>query len=379
MHAEEQDGDLRLGEHVDRYVVEELLGKGGMGTVYRVRHKHLNSLHALKLLHVVDPQMRRRMIDEGRSQARLRHPNVVSVTDALVHRDRPCLVMEYVDGPSLYQLLHTCRLSLDEALEIFRGVLRGVDAAHRHGIVHRDLKPDNVLLQPTEDDGVIPKVSDFGLAKVLVPAKGSKPITRAGAFLGTPEYMAPEQMRDASDVDHRADLFSLGCILYELVTGELAFEGTGIHGTIDRVMRLDYEPPEKYAPDLPPRVRDAIRRLLAPRDQRPADCGEVMKLLYGNADKVRFVEDDEEAATANSVVSLSGDAMRQLYLAPTKPPARPRMVVPVAPAALSNIPTVGGPPDSGGQAEAGVQWMVIVAVAFAAGLLGMVVWSAGVV
>jgi serine/threonine-protein kinase len=348
---------------IDRYIVEEVLGEGGVAKVYRVRHVHLKSNHALKVLQVAHEEVQRRMINEGRSQASLQHPNVLGVTDAILYRGRPCLVMEYVDGPTLYELLDDCRLSLDEALELFRGIVRGMDAAHRHGLVHRDLKPDNVLLA-TVDEGVVPKIADFGLVKVLSSGDGG-PKTQDGTFMGTPEYMAPEQVVDAGAVDQRADMFSLGCILYEMVCGQLAFDGKNHFEILSLITRLEYTPPQELNPDLPDNVVAAINRLLAPLDQRMSDCAALMDLLYGSADVVRGPEDDEELPTAHSVSTVGQAAQRWIV---------GRAVAAVASKAKPVVPSdpVARPEQTGWVSASMIDRVGTAIIAFLAGILGVI-------
>ncbi|MCA9493822.1 MAG: serine/threonine protein kinase, partial [Myxococcales bacterium] len=208
---------LRSGDVIAQYTVESLLGQGGMAVVYKVRHNTLESHHAMKLLTVQGRSISQRLVQEGRVQARLRHPNIVAVTDYVEHDGRPGLVMEYVDGPSLQEwLAKHGRPDPEVAEQWFRAVVGAVAHAHAQGLVHRDLKPGNVLLQPVGDE-LVPKVADFGIAKVLVDdGVASAVSTRTGLPMGSPPYMAPEQIRSAKDVDRRADVFSLGCILYEL-------------------------------------------------------------------------------------------------------------------------------------------------------------------
>ncbi|MCB9687010.1 MAG: serine/threonine protein kinase [Alphaproteobacteria bacterium] len=254
-----------------------------MAAVYRARHVQLGSEHAIKVLFVTAPQVRERMFREGQVQARLRHPNIVQVTDVLLVQNAPALVMEYVDGPALDTWLLENRPNVDESLWLFRGILRGVMAAHEGGVVHRDLKPANVLLAPTHD-GLVPKVSDFGLVKPVsqVPAKGSLRVnTQSGMALGTPEYMSPEQIRDASDVDQRADMWAMGCILYELLCHRRTFSGPDKMSTFNLIVAGTYEPPRKFVDDLPRHVNEAIRRLLeVKQDDRLASAAELYDLLY---------------------------------------------------------------------------------------------------
>jgi tRNA A-37 threonylcarbamoyl transferase component Bud32 len=219
--VERGSDELARGARVEPYVVDDVLGRGGMAVVYRVRHAKLGTWHALKVLARHDASLVRRLVREGRAQARLAHPNVVPVTDLLDVGGMPGLVLPLVEGPSLSTLLGLHRPTEKDALTLFAGVLAGVAHAHRRGIIHRDLKPTNVLLAVSEE-GVRPRVVDFGLAKA--PGLGAETLlTRQGTALGTPAYAAPEQMRDAASADQRADVWSLGCVLYELLSGEQAF------------------------------------------------------------------------------------------------------------------------------------------------------------
>jgi len=271
---------LAEGQIVDRYTVLAQLGEGGMATVYKVRHHVLGSFHALKLLKVQSPTIRERLMEEGRAQATLRHANIVTVTDVIDVDGAAGLVMEFVDGPSLEEWLRDNHPSLDLAEKLFRGVLAGVARAHREGLVHRDLKPGNVLLDQ-DDDGLLPKVTDFGLVKALSEAPRASR-TRAGIAMGTPAYMAPEQIRDARTVDQRADVFALGCILYELVCGRAPFGGVDTLATFNAVTSGQYPAPETLAPGVPARVIEAIAGCLrVDRERRIADCAELRRVLGG--------------------------------------------------------------------------------------------------
>lgn len=271
---------LASGDALERYVVECEIGRGGMAVVYRVRHTTLGVRHALKVLSIPGEGVQSRLLQEGRVQAAVRHPNIVAVFDVLDVRGAPGLLMEYVDGPALDWALAD-GLSVDEAERLFRGVLAGVHHAHENGLIHRDLKPANVLLAQG-DGGRIPKVTDFGLAKVL-QNEPSMRATRSNVAMGTPDYMAPEQIRDAAGVDRRADVFALGVILYELVCGRRPFEGPDTLTILNAIVAGAYTPPEMIAPDLPPRIVDAIHGCLqVQRDWRLPDCEAVLAVLDGH-------------------------------------------------------------------------------------------------
>ncbi|MCB9778466.1 MAG: serine/threonine protein kinase [Alphaproteobacteria bacterium] len=272
---------LEPGQQIDRYLVEDVLGEGGMAVVYRVRHATLGSPHALKLLTVVGTSVQSRLLQEGRVQAGLRHENIVAVHDVVEVAGRPGLVMEWIDGPDMEAWLQAERPTVDQALAVFDGVLRGVGRAHAAGLVHRDLKPGNVLLART-DRGLLPKVADFGLAKALAAPDSADHRTRTGATMGTPGYMAPEQVRNAADVDQRADIWALGCILYRMVIGRPPFVARDTIELLNAICDARYSRPRDLRPELPDAVADAIEGCLVPeRDDRIPDCATLAAVLSG--------------------------------------------------------------------------------------------------
>lgn len=268
---------LAIGRVVERYRVEALLGEGGTATVYRVRHTTLDTLHALKVLGLAHRSVRERFITEGRVQAALRHPNAVAVQDVFEVDGVPCLLLEYVDGPDLGRWIETEPYTLEDAERVFRQIVAAVGAAHAIGLVHRDLKPANVLM---ERDGEVwvPKVADFGIAKVVLDGREGR--TRAGVAMGTPAWMAPEQIRDASGVDRRADLFSLGCILYNLVTRRPPFDGDDVVEVYETIVRRGWTPPQDLVPDLPDRFARVVEACLrVDPGERPESCEALLDLL----------------------------------------------------------------------------------------------------
>lgn len=197
-----------------------LLGAGGMGAVYRARQRGLDRLVALKILPPKfsgDPAFAERFAREARTLARLNHPNIVDVHDLGQTGQLYYFLMEFVDGVSLRQMLQAQRLSPRETLAIVAQVCEALEYAHGEGIVHRDIKPENILL---DQKGRV-KIADFGLSKLLDTATQAVQLTQPNHILGTMHYMAPEQFENPTAVDHRADLYSLGVVLYEMLTGEL--------------------------------------------------------------------------------------------------------------------------------------------------------------
>lgn len=253
---------LMPGLVLDRYVVESFIGSGGMATVLKVRHRQLGTHHALKVLNIASGTIRERLVTEGRMQGALRHQNVVKVTDLVtLEGGAPGLIMEFVEGPNLDELLEERRLSLSQADHLAQGILAGVEEAHRHGLVHRDLKPANILLQPAVDTW-IPKVADFGIAKVVVGDGEQAGRTRTGVTMGTPNYMAPEQARDAKNIGPTADIFALGAILYELVTNQRCFDGEDVLETLNAVAHAQYVPVLERVSNTPAGMVRAIEAAL---------------------------------------------------------------------------------------------------------------------
>jgi len=270
------------GQVYDRYTVEIPIGTGGMAEVYRVRHTRLDTVHALKLLMVPARSHMERLIIEGKVQASLRHPNIVSVTDVIDVDGAPGLVMEFVDGPSLKELLDDRKLTLDQVDAIGTGIIAGMRAAHKKNMIHRDLKPANVMMAITED-GLVPKITDFGLAKIL-HREQDKNLTKSGSTMGTPAYMAPEQFRDAKKVDYRADIFSLGALLYEVVTGKRAFASKDVFQVFAAIALGRFEDPQTIRDDIPERMINAINAaLVSDPDERVQTCDELLALWTGKA------------------------------------------------------------------------------------------------
>jgi predicted Ser/Thr protein kinase len=212
----------QLAPHFPQLEVLELIGQGGMGAVYKARQPALDRFVALKILRPRgdgDPAFAERFAREARALARLSHPHIVGVHDFGEAGGFHFLLMEFVDGTSLRQAMQAGRMTPREALAIVPPLCEALQYAHDRGIVHRDIKPENILLTR---EGVV-KVADFGLAKLVAPAGAAADatLTGIGDVMGTPHYMAPEQVEHPQDVDHRADIYSLGVVFYQMLTGEL--------------------------------------------------------------------------------------------------------------------------------------------------------------
>ncbi len=202
-----------LAELFPEFEVQACIGRGGMSAVYRIHHRALARDEALKILYPGRPELAQRFAAEARTLARLDHPHIVRVYRVGETAGYPWLTMELIAGGTLREALRAQRLPPEKILPLIPGLCTALQFAHDHGIVHRDLKPENLLISA---DGSL-KIADFGLAL----DHGEQRLTQHGANLGTPHYRAPEQIEHPQLVDHRADLYALGVVLYELLTGEL--------------------------------------------------------------------------------------------------------------------------------------------------------------
>jgi serine/threonine protein kinase len=281
--------EIGPGSRLGNYQVLETLGEGGMGVVLKARHIRMERMVALKVLRskaVQSPTGVQRFQKEVRAAAKLAHPNIVTAYDADEVDDVHFLVMEYVNGQSLAELLASRgRLEIVEAIGYVIQVARGLEYSHGEGVVHRDIKPGNLLL---DQRGMV-KILDMGLATMReAPGdEAGEPVQRAGEFvtqenqlLGTYDYMPPEQAEDAHSVDHRADIYSLGCTLYRLITGRLPFPGD----TAIKKILAHRESPipsiSKMRPDAPAALDLVLRRMMAksPSDRQPSMADVIAEL-----------------------------------------------------------------------------------------------------
>jgi len=253
----ESSDNLQPGTLVSHYTIVEKIGEGGMGEVYLANDSRLRRQVALKFLpgrFVSDEEFKKRFMREAHTAAAVSHPNIVTIHDVEVFRGRPFIVMEYVEGHSIKARLRERELSLDEIVDFALQIARALERAHGAGIVHRDLKSDNILLT---DDGRV-KVLDFGLAK----AEHDENLTQTGTVMGTVAYMSPEQARGGV-VDQRSDLFSLGVVLYEMLTRRLPFTGNNMAAVITAILNAEPEPVCDDKLSQTPGLWDVVSRLLA--------------------------------------------------------------------------------------------------------------------
>jgi serine/threonine protein kinase len=262
-----------IGRVISHYRIQSLLGEGGMGAVYLAEDTQLNRLVAIKFLSAHDDRSSRaRFIREARAVSALSHPHIAAVHDySETAEGQPYIVMEFVGGETLASLLRAGTLTVPRTIEIIEAVAQALGAAHARGIVHRDIKPSNVIVSA---EGVV-KVLDFGLAKMLneevasldQQAQGLPPMcTASDVIVGTPLYLSPEQAGSAP-VDQRSDLFALGALLYECITGRPAFDGKNVFEIGAQVLNTDPPPPSTYNPRVPPELDRVTMKALAKQPQ----------------------------------------------------------------------------------------------------------------
>ncbi|TNE52094.1 MAG: hypothetical protein EP343_01465 [Deltaproteobacteria bacterium] len=266
-----------IGRH---YVLEEKIGEGGMGVVYRAFDRVMERSVAIKLLHanlLGEQGIRRRFLREGRLMSTLNHPNIVQVYDLLEEQRILALVMEFVEGITLTEHLKQWggQLPYAEILNLLVPVLDAMEEAHNQGIIHRDLKPDNILLQHTATR-MFPKIADFGLAKII---EGTS-YTVSGALLGTCMYMSPEQIKNKLSLDQRADIYSLGITLYQLCAGRCPFQDTNHFALMMAHVQQEPVPPSRLRDDLPEALEALILEALVKEpDERLSSCLEFRERL----------------------------------------------------------------------------------------------------
>jgi eukaryotic-like serine/threonine-protein kinase len=264
----------------DRYVVERELGRGAMATVYLARDVREGQAVAIKVMHprvasMLGPERFLREIEIAGSMA---HPMIVPLYESGNARGVLYYVMQYVEGESLYERLQReRRLTLEEALGITRDVAAGLGYAHGRGVLHRDVKPENILLA-----GGHALVADFGLARAI-GATDYRRLTATGVIVGTVFYMSPEQLREDRDLDQRVDVYSLGCILYEMLTGAPPYTGASLKEVVTRIIRAPVPSVQRLVPGVPAAIDVAIGRALAKSaPERFASMQEFVDALSAN-------------------------------------------------------------------------------------------------
>jgi predicted Ser/Thr protein kinase len=366
--ARRADKAAETGALLDgRYRIVRLLGEGGMGAVYLASHVGLGRDVAIKFLHaelVSRDEVVGRFYREAQAAAAIRHKNIIEVFDVGVSpQGEPFLVMEYLEGESLAGLLKRAGpLNLGTACAVMEPVLHALQAAHRKGIIHRDLKPDNIFLAYQQGEPPVVKIIDFGISK-FAQGEFDKWRTKTGSVMGTPAYMSPEQARGSAGLDHRTDIYSMGTILFEMLTGALPFAGSNFAEYLSAMLIDDPRAPQSVCAGFPAEAEPLVRKALAKNpDQRFQNAAEMLEALTALPS---FDARQERLTLLASTIEIRGFAAGDLGQA-LSAPGRLADDKPVSSRFRGAATAVLG---------AGPWRWVILGVALAAGAAAAVLWS----
>ena len=340
----------------NKYEILEKIGVGGMATVYKARHLTFNELRALKIVSsklTDDPLFLKRFKTEAIVTRKLKHHNAVRVEDFDETEDgRPFIVMELVEGQNLRHVVHEAkRLPLERALEIARQTAAALSAAHQLGITHRDIKPDNILLVQLPDGSEQVKVLDFGIAKLREGSldHANYTATQTGMVMGTPQYISPEQAlgKSGEEIDGRADIYSLGVVLYEMLCGELPFRSDTPIGLLMHHISTVPTPPHALNPELPPAISQMLLKCLEKdREKRYRSADEFLEAL-GRPELTATTEaygSNTMAGAQNPPAPTPAPLKTPIATAPLTPPSLSRVAVPTPSGAAAKPAAVATPP-----------------------------------
>jgi serine/threonine-protein kinase len=357
---------IGTGTRLGQYEIQDFIGEGAMGRVYRAYHSELERIGAVKVVQAITPDADTvaRFRHEAQAIARLRHPNIVEVYDFGAFEGTPFMIVEYVAGGSLAAKMAGGKLSSETAMRYLRGIAAGLDYAHSHGVVHRDVKPANVLL--TAEDA--PVLADFGLAKLM---QGSSLKSMTGVTTGTPAYMAPEQVT-GSKVGPAADRYSLATMAYEMLTGAIPFDGEGLMELLYAQVHREPRPPSSRNPALGPRVDAVIVRGLAKDPAARWESASAFVDALGTALSV-----SAEAAAAPTLVMTPqvASTVPLAAVAVAERVATMPVMSSVATVFPSPPPYVAARPKRGRRAVALIAIGLVLVLVLAVG--GVVAWSTG--
>src|SRR5687768_13264916 len=324
-----------------KFRITKEIGRGGMAAVYEAEHVDIGKRVAVKILAaelITSKVVRERFLREARAAAAIRSPYICDVYDSGVYEERPFLVMELLEGESLYdRLTRVRRLDPDTTLTIMTHSARGLSQAHDANVMHRDLKPENIFITTTPEGHMLGKILDFGLAKFYEPTDGTAEnvrLTREGALFGTPAYMSPEQAKGQGGVDHRADLWALGCIVYECLTGQTVWNvDQGVAMILAQIAGAPIPRPSRLRPDLPKTFDPWFLKAL---DRDPNRRFQTAKEFADSlADALRPLPEVERAHSLHS--EAEGVVLDQLISDPgaslgamASPPVQPHIPTPAA-------------------------------------------------
>ena len=348
--VEPMAGAFRPGEQVDHFEIVSLIGKGGMGCVYKAFDRDLGRTVAIKTLHGIDQQRSNtlaRFRREAQAASRVVHPNLVIIYSYGTQGETPYIVMEYLSGRSLGAEIAEGPLSVERTADVLVAACAGVYAAHRANVVHRDLKPGNIFLARTPM-GETPKILDFGISRV---GGDDANLTGTGHIVGTTYYLAPEQAA-GREIDARADQYALGVILYECLTGARPFTGSVAYAIMRNIVEGIFRPPSRVRPDIPRSLEAVILRAMSrvPEDRfaRVRDLGLALMPFMSAQGRQQwsyhFTAPEAEMPIAPSVAGPTPDgAQAPTVIAPAKPsapPVAPTKILPVAqPESWQVVPT----------------------------------------
>jgi serine/threonine-protein kinase len=348
--VEPSAGAFRPGEQVDHFEIVSLIGKGGMGCVYKAFDRDLGRTVAIKTLHGIDQQRSNtlaRFRREAQAASRVVHPNLVIIYSYGTQGETPYIVMEYLSGRSLGAEIAEGPLSVERTADVLVAACAGVYAAHRANVVHRDLKPGNIFLARTPM-GETPKILDFGISRV---GGDDANLTGTGHIVGTTYYLAPEQAA-GREIDARADQYALGVILYECLTGARPFTGSVAYAIMRNIVEGIFRPPSRVRPDIPRSLEAVILRAMSrvPEDRfaRVRDLGLALMPFMSAQGRQQwsyhFTAPEAEMPIAPSVAGPTPDgAQAPTVIAPAQPsapPVAPTKILPVAqPESWQVVPT----------------------------------------
>ncbi len=311
--AEDLDLDGLVGQTIQgKYEILELSGRGGMGAVYKARHKEIRRIVAIKVLlkhHVFNPETKARFREEATHAGKLNHSNLIAVHDfGFLPGRQPYIVMDFLEGRSLDDVVYAeQKLPIERFLSLFEQVCKGLSHAHGHGLVHRDIKPSNIMLVPGDDGEEVVKIVDFGIAKVYLPGVDSadqpRKFTKSGSVCGSPLYMSPENCRE-KPLDHRSDIYSLGCVMYEVLAGIPPLQGDTAMDTM--VKQIRQMPPRfaelPNAPMVSPEIEAMIFKCMAKDPAERYQSAEQLKLAIKKLQvpKTRSKTTEQDIASARS-------------------------------------------------------------------------------
>jgi serine/threonine protein kinase len=375
-----EEGDPLVGQTFEgRFQIISVLGQGGMGMVYKARHVHMDKLVAIKTLvpaAVSDDKSFLRFEQEAKAASNLQHPNIISIFDfGRSAEGTAYLVMEFLEGKTLEDelVMQMELISLERFERIFTQVCSGMQHAHKKGVIHRDIKPSNLMLVDNEDGKDFVKIVDFGLAKLNNNEQAQQHLTQTGMVMGSPPFMSPEQCR-GEELDHRTDIYSLGCVMYAALTGQVPHMGNNSMATIYKHITDAPLPISEVfgASSVPPRLEDLVMKtLLKNREERPQSMEELGKAL---SDAIR----NPGFNAATKPKNLVGADLSQA--APIKPMiaeshlARVQNSTPAEPAQAQRVRTMDGGETKGRAPKKGTPAeivYIIVAVCFLSLILGV--------